>query len=57
VLMGLSIVKSALIIGYFMHLKYEYAPMKIVLMAALVSCLVMMGVFFPDAYRVLELAK
>ena|SRR5258706_16214686 len=49
VLMALSIVKSALIIGYFMHLKYEYAPMKIVLMAALVSCLIMMCVFFFDA--------
>jgi cytochrome c oxidase subunit IV len=49
VLMALSIVKSALIIGYFMHLKYEYGPMKIVLMAALVGCLLMMCVFFFDA--------
>jgi cytochrome c oxidase subunit 4 len=49
VLMALSIVKSALIIGYFMHLKYEYGPMRIVLMAALVGCLLMMCVFFFDA--------
>ena len=49
VLMALSIVKSALIIGYFMHLKFEYGPMKIVLMASLVGCLILMGVFFFDA--------
>ena len=52
VLMALSIVKSALIIGYFMHLKFEYGPMKFVLMASLVACLVLMCIFFPDAYRV-----
>jgi len=53
VLMALSIVKSGLIIGWFMHLKYEYGPMRIVLMTALAACLVLMGVFFPDAYRIL----
>ncbi len=52
VLMALSVVKSALIIGYFMHLKFEYGPMRFVLMASLVACLVLMCVFFPDAYRV-----
>ena len=52
VLMALSIVKSALIIGYFMHLKFEYGPMKFVLMASLVACLVLMCVFFPDAAHV-----
>ena len=51
VLMALSIIKSALIIGYFMHLKFEYGPMKFVLMASLVACLVLMCVFFPDAIR------
>lgn len=55
VLMALSVVKSALIIGYFMHLKFEYPPMRFVLMAALVACLVLMAVFFPDAMRVLHL--
>jgi cytochrome c oxidase subunit IV len=55
VLMALSIVKSGLIIGYFMHLKYEYGPMKVVLMSSLVACLALMCVFFPDAIRILEL--
>lgn len=55
VLMILSIVKSALIIGYFMHLKFEIAAMKWVLMTAVVACLCLMFVFFPDALRILDL--
>jgi cytochrome c oxidase subunit IV len=55
VLMVLSIIKSALIIGYFMHLKYEIAAMKWVLMVAVVACLCLMGIFFADAFRILHL--
>ena len=55
VLMMLSIVKSALIIGYFMHLKYEIAAMKWVLMIAVVACLCLMCIFFADAERILDL--
>ncbi|MGH9492771.1 MAG: cytochrome C oxidase subunit IV family protein, partial [Terriglobales bacterium] len=55
VLMVLSVVKAALIIAYFMHLKFEIARMKIVLMIAVVACLSLMMVFFPDAIRVLHL--
>lgn len=55
VLMGLSVIKAALIIAYFMHLKFEIARMKIVLMTAVVACLCLMAVFFPDALRVLQL--
>jgi len=55
VLMALSVVKAALIIAYFMHLKFEIARMKIVLMAAVVAALSLMGVFLPDALRVLHL--
>jgi caa(3)-type oxidase subunit IV len=54
-LMILSIIKSALIIGYFMHLKYEIAAMKWVMMAAVVACLCLMCIFFPDAFRILYL--
>ncbi len=55
VLMMLSIVKSALIIGYFMHLKFEIARMKWILMVALVMCLCLMCTFFADAFRILYL--
>ena len=52
VLMALSVVKSALIIGYFMHLKFEIATMKWILMVALVACLCLMFTFFADAFRI-----
>ncbi len=55
VLMVLSIVKSALIIGWFMHLKFEISRMKWILMIALVACLTLMFIFFADAFRILSL--
>jgi len=55
ILMALSIVKAALIIAYFMHMKFEASRMKCLTMTSLVFCPVMMCVFFPDAYRLLHL--
>jgi cytochrome c oxidase subunit IV len=55
ILMALSLVKATLIIGYFMHMKYEITRMKWITMCALVFCLAMMMVFFPDAFRILYL--
>ena len=55
ILMGLSFVKATLIIGYFMHMKYEVSRMKWLTMTSLVFCLAMMMVFFPDAFRILYL--
>ncbi|HKD93011.1 MAG TPA: cytochrome C oxidase subunit IV family protein [Terriglobales bacterium] len=52
VLLILSIIKSALIIGYFMHLKFEAKRMKWFLMVAVCFCLVMMCIFFFDAWRI-----
>jgi len=54
-LMGLSIVKAALIIGYFMHMKYEISRMKWITMTSLTICLVLMCIFLPDAHRVVTL--
>ena len=55
ILMALSVVKSALIIGWFMHLKYEVTRMRRLLMVSLVVCLSLMCIFFPDAFRILQL--
>lgn len=55
ILMCLSIVKAALIIGYFMHMKFEVSTMKWLTMCSLVFCLAMMMVFFPDAFRIISL--
>jgi len=55
ILLGLSIIKSALIILYFMHLKFEVARMRRVMMIALCVCLALMCIFFADAFRILSL--
>jgi caa(3)-type oxidase subunit IV len=56
ILMGLSLIKAALIIGYFMHLKYELSRMKWLTMCSVVACLILMTIFFfPDARRILDL--
>ncbi len=56
ILMGLSLIKAALIIGFFMHLKYEVSRMKWLTMCSVVACLILMTIFFfPDAFRILSL--
>jgi len=56
ILLALSIIKAALIIGYFMHLKYEVSLMKWLTMASVVGCLIIMTVFFFwDAKRIVDL--
>lgn len=55
ILLGLSIIKSALIILYFMHMKFEVRRMRYVLMTALIVCLCLMSVFFADAARIIHL--
>ncbi len=55
ILLVLSIVKAALIILYFMHLKFEIRRMRWVLMTALVLCLGLMSMFFAAAARILSL--
>jgi caa(3)-type oxidase subunit IV len=56
ILLALSFLKAALIIGYFMHLKYEVSRMKWLTMCSVVACLILMTIFFfPDARRIIEL--
>ena len=54
-LMGLSVIKAALIIAYFMHLRYERPSMAIALMPALVMVIVLMNIFLPDSLRLLHM--
>jgi cytochrome c oxidase subunit 4 len=54
-LLGLSIMKAALIIAYFMHLRFERLSLVLTLMPALVMCICLLGVFFPDSFRILSL--
>lgn len=56
ILMGLSLIKAALIIGFFMHLRYEVSRMKWITMCSVVGCLILMTIFFfPDAHRIITL--
>jgi caa(3)-type oxidase subunit IV len=56
VLLALSVVKSALIIGYFMHLKFESALMRWMIVLSVLACFIIMYFFFfPDAGRILRL--
>ena len=56
ILMGLSLIKAALIIGFFMHLRYEISRMKWLTMCSVVACLILMTIFFfPDAFRIVSL--
>ena len=55
ILLGLSIIKAALIVAYFMHLKFERLSLILTLVPALVICICLMFVFFPDSFRSLGL--
>lgn len=50
-LLGLSVIKSALIIAYFMHLKFERFSLFLTLFPMLIFCIIMMLVFMPDSMR------
>lgn len=55
-LLGLSIVKAALIIAYFMHLKFEKLSLFLTLFPMLVVCIILMLiVFLPDSLRSLNM--
>ena len=56
VLLLLSLIKSALIIGYFMHMKFETALMRWVITLSVIACFVIMYFFFfPDADRIMTI--
>jgi cytochrome c oxidase subunit 4 len=51
ILLGLSIVKAAMIVAYFMHLKFERLSLIVTLVPMLVICICLLFVFFPDSFR------
>ena len=51
-LLGLSIIKAALIIAYFMHLKFERLSLFLTLFPMLIICIILMLIFLADAYRI-----
>ena len=51
VLLGLSIIKAALIVAYFMHLKFERLSLILTIVPMLIVCICLLFVFFPDSRR------
>lgn len=55
-LMGLSVIKAALIMAYFMHLRFERLSLVLTLVPALVLCICLILIFFfPDSVRLHEM--
>ncbi len=55
-LVVLSVVKAAMIMSFFMHLKYEKSSLVLLLVPAMIFCICMMFIFFfPEAYRLLQM--
>jgi cytochrome c oxidase subunit 4 len=56
ILMGASIIKAALIVAYFMHLRFERLNLILTIVPAVVICIcLMLLVFFPDSFRAKDL--
>jgi len=51
ILLGLSIIKAALIMAYFMHLKFERLSLILTIVPMLVVCIILLFAFFPDSFR------
>jgi cytochrome c oxidase subunit IV len=56
ILVGLSLIKSALIMSYFMHLRFERLGLFLILVPAMVFCICMMVImFYPDSIRLMDM--
>jgi len=53
--LGLSIVKAAMIIAYFMHLKFERFSLFLTLFPMLILCILLMFISMPDSQRLLNM--
>ena len=51
ILIGLSVIKAALIVAYFMHLRFERLSLVLTLVPMLIVCICLLAVFFPDSFR------
>ncbi len=56
-LLSFSLLKTALIVAYFMHLRFEKLSLTLTIIPALVICIILMFIVFPDSLRLLELRR
>lgn len=57
ILMGASIIKAALIMAYFMHLRFERMSLILTLVPAMVVCISLLAILFPDSFRLFNLRQ
>ncbi len=50
-LIGLSLITAAMIIAYFMHLRFERLSLVLTLIPTSVICICLLFIFFPDSFR------
>jgi cytochrome c oxidase subunit 4 len=50
-LIGLSLVKAAMIVAYFMHLRFERLSLVLTLIPTLAVCICLLFIVFPDSLR------
>ena len=56
-LLTMSVVKAALIVSYFMHMKYEKPSLILTLIPTCLMCILLLDIVFPDSVRLSRLAE
>jgi cytochrome c oxidase subunit IV len=51
ILIGLSLVKAAMIVAYFMHLRFERLSLVLTLIPTVAVCICLLFIVFPDSFR------
>jgi cytochrome c oxidase subunit 4 len=51
ILIGLSLVKAAMIVAYFMHLRFERMSLVLTLVPTVAVCICLLFIVFPDSFR------
>lgn len=54
-LLGMSVLKAAMIVAWFMHLKFERRSLVLTLIPAAVTCILLLDIVFPDSFRLKHL--
>ena len=57
VLVGLSVLKAAMIIAFFMHMRFERLSFVLTIVPATVITILLLGIIYPEAFRVLDSQK
>src|SRR4051812_44720175 len=51
ILIGLSLIKAAMIVAYFMHLRFERLSLVLTLIPTVAICICLLFIVFPDSFR------